>query len=62
VSLTIGAEQVEPDTGRVLTVSCRAHQQQGLQMVGMDVHEAEAAFCTSPAAKAIWPDAQRIAI
>ncbi|MDV3133253.1 hypothetical protein M1248_14605 [Mycobacterium sp. 29Ha] len=28
VSLTIEAERVEPQTGRVLTVNCRAHQQQ----------------------------------
>lgn len=61
-SLTIGAEQVEPGTQRVLAVSCRAHQQQGLRMVGMDAHQAEEVFCASPAAKAIWPDAQRIAI
>lgn len=62
VSLTIEAEQVEPDTGRVTTVSCRAHQQQGLQMVDMNVQQAEATFCSSPAANAIWPGAQRIAI
>jgi len=62
VSLTIGAEQVEPGSGRVLKVSCRAHQQQGLQMVGMDVYQAEDTFCASPAANAIWPDAERISI
>ncbi|MGV0737010.1 hypothetical protein ABQF35_09415 [Mycobacterium syngnathidarum] len=62
VSLTIGAEQVEPGTGRVLKVSCRAHQQQGLQMVGMNVYQAEDTFCSSPAARAIWPDAARIPI
>jgi hypothetical protein len=61
VALTIEAEQVDPDTGRVTSVSCRAHQEQGLQIVGMDVHQAEATFCASPAANAIWPDAQRIA-
>lgn len=62
VSLTISAEQVEPGTGRVLKVSCRAHQQQGLQMAGMDVSQAEDTFCSSPAARAIWPDAERVQI
>lgn len=60
VSLTIAAEQVEPGTGRVLTVSCDAHQQQGLQLVEMDVAHARDAFCVSPAARAIWPNAQRL--
>lgn len=62
VSLTIGAEQVDPGSGKVLKVSCRAHQQQGLQMVGMDVYQAEDTFCASPAANAIWPDAERVSI
>jgi hypothetical protein len=57
VSLTIEPEQVEPGTGRVITVSCRAHQQQGLQVVDMDVRQAEQTFCSSPAASAIWPAA-----
>jgi hypothetical protein len=62
VSLTIEPEQVEPGTGRVLTLSCRAHQQQGLGSIDMDVHQAEQTFCSSPAAMAIWPDAQRVSI
>jgi len=61
-SLTIEPEQVEPGTGRVITLSCRAHQQQGLGSIDMDVHQAEQTFCASPAAMAIWPDAQRVAI
>jgi len=28
----------------------------------MDVRQAEQTFCASPAAMAIWPDAQRVAI
>jgi hypothetical protein len=62
VSLTIEAEDVEPGTRRVLSVSCRAHQQQGLGSIDMDVRDAEATFCASPTASAIWPGAQRIAI
>ena len=62
VVLTIEAEQVDPDTHRVLTVTCRAHQEDGLHAVDMDVWQAEDTFCASPAAKAIWPDAQRISI
>jgi hypothetical protein len=62
VSLTLEPEQVEPGTGRVLTLSCRAHQQQGLGSIDMDVHQAERTFCASPAAMAIWPDAQRVSI
>ncbi len=62
VVLTIEAEQVDPDTHRVLTVTCRTHQEDGLHAVGMDVWQAEDTFCASPAAKAIWPDAQRISI
>ena len=34
--LTIEAEQVDPDTHRVLTVICRAHQEDGLHAVDMD--------------------------
>ena len=62
VVLTIEAEQVDPDSHRVLTVNCRAHQEDGLHAVDMDVWQAEDTFCASPAAKAIWPDAQRISI
>lgn len=62
VVLTIAAEQVDQETGRVLTVSCRAHQEDGLHAVGMDVYQAEDTFCASPAANAIWPGAQRISI
>jgi hypothetical protein len=60
--LTIEAEEVDPDTHRVLTVVCRAHQEDGLHAVDMNVHQAEDTFCASPAAKAIWPDAERISI
>ncbi len=62
VVLTIEAEQLDPDTHRVLTVVCRAHQEDGLHAVDMNVHQAEDTFCTSPAAKAIWPDAERISV
>ena len=62
VVLTIEAEQVDPDTHRVLTVVCRAHQEDGLHAIDMNVHQAEDTFCASPAAKAIWPDAERIQI
>jgi hypothetical protein len=62
VVVTIEAEQVDPDTHRVLTVTCRAHQEDGLHAVDMDVWQAEDTFCASPAAKAIWPDAQRMSI
>ncbi|MEB3031990.1 flagellar hook assembly protein FlgD [[Mycobacterium] nativiensis] len=62
VVLTIEAEEVDPGTRRVLTVSCRAHQEDGLHAVDMDVYQAEDTFCASPAAAAIWPDAQRVTI
>jgi hypothetical protein len=62
VVLTIEAEEVDPDTHRVLTVICRAHQEDGLHAVDMNLHQAEDTFCASPAAKAIWPDAERIQI
>lgn len=60
--VTIEAEQVDPDTHRVLTVHCRAHQEDGLHAIDMELRQAEDTFCASPAANAIWPDAQRIAI
>jgi hypothetical protein len=62
VVLTIEAEQVDPDTHRVLTVICRAHQEDGLHAVDMSLRQAEETFCASPAAKAIWPDAERLDI
>jgi hypothetical protein len=62
VVLTIEAEEVDPDTHRVLTVVCRAHQEDGLHAVDMSLHQAEETFCASPAAKAIWPGAERISI
>jgi hypothetical protein len=62
VVLTIEAEEVDPDTHRVLTVVCRAHQEDGLHAVDMSLRQAEETFCASPAAKAIWPDAERISI
>ncbi|MEZ0362564.1 hypothetical protein ACAG26_02485 [Mycobacterium sp. pUA109] len=62
VVLTIEAEQVDPDSHRVQTVSCRAHQEDGLHAIDMDVYQAEDTFCASPAANAIWPGAERITI
>lgn len=62
VVLTIEAEEVDPDTHRVLTVVCRAHQEDGLHAVDMSLRQAEDTFCASPAARAIWPDAERISI
>ena len=62
VVLTIEAEEVDPNTHRVLTVVCRAHQEDGLHAVDMSLRQAEETFCASPAAKAIWPDAERISI
>ncbi|WP_407686738.1 hypothetical protein [Mycobacterium sp. HUMS_1102779] len=62
VVLTIEAEQVDPDTHRVLTVVCRAHQEDGLHAVDMTAHQAEDAFCASPAAMAIWPGAERLSV
>jgi hypothetical protein len=57
-ALTIQAQQL--DQGRVLTVTCRAHQGDGLQVVDMDVAASQDTFCGSPAARAIWPDAARV--
>ncbi|OBI41465.1 hypothetical protein [Mycobacterium sp. E796] len=62
VVLTIEAEQVDPDTHRVLTVVCRAHQEDGLHAVDMSLRQAEETFCASPAAMAIWPGAERLDI
>jgi hypothetical protein len=58
--LTIEAQDLDPDTHRVLTVTCRARQQNGLQAVDMDMAAAQDTFCGSAAARAIFPDAQRI--
>ncbi|WUI25518.1 hypothetical protein OG976_21270 [Mycobacterium sp. NBC_00419] len=62
VVITIEVEQVDPDTHQVLTVNCRAHQEDGLHAIDMDVYQAEDAFCASPAAMAIWPGAQRLSL
>jgi hypothetical protein len=62
VVLTIEAQEVDPATHRVLTVICRAHQEDGLRAVGMTIRQAEDHFCASPAAKAIWPEAQRLSV
>jgi hypothetical protein len=62
VVLTIEVLEVDPATNRVLTVNCRAHQEDGLHAVDMTTHQAEDYFCNSPAAKAIWPDADRVSI
>lgn len=62
VVLTIEAEEVDPDSHRVLTVHCRAHQEDGLNAVDMNLRQAEDTFCASPAANAIWPNAQRLSI
>lgn len=60
--LTIEAEEVDPDTHRVLTVICRAHQEDGLHAVDMTLRQAEETFCASPTAMAIWPGAERLDI
>ena len=60
VVLTIEAEQVDPATGKVQTVLCRAHQEDGLHAIDMDIRAAQDTFCASPTANAIWPGAQRI--
>ena len=60
--LTIEAEEVDPNTHRVLTVICRAHQEDGLHAVDMTLRQAEETFCASPSAMAIWPGAERLQI
>jgi hypothetical protein len=62
VVLTIEAEEVDPNTHRVLTVVCRAHQEDGLHAVDMSLRQAEETFCASPTAMAIWPEAERLQI
>lgn len=59
VVLTIEAERLDPGTQRVLAVTCRAHQEDGLHAIDMDVVAAQDTFCASPAARAIWPGARR---
>ncbi|KAA1251666.1 hypothetical protein F0Q45_03175 [Mycobacterium simiae] len=62
VALTIEAEQVDLGTQRVLTVSCRAHQEDGSHAIDMNVSQSQDTFCDSPAARAIWPGAQRVTL
>jgi hypothetical protein len=62
VVLTIEVLEADPATNQALTVNCRAHQEDGLHAVDMTDHQAEDYFCNSPAAKAIWPDAERVQI
>jgi hypothetical protein len=62
VVLTIEVLEADPATHRALTVNCRAHQEDGLHAVDMSIRQAEDYFCNSPAAKAIWPDANRVQI
>jgi hypothetical protein len=59
-TLTIAAEDIDPNTREVRTVSCRVHKQEGLGMVDMDIKTAQDYFCGSSAAMAIWPGAQRV--
>lgn len=60
--LTIEVLEADPATNRALTVNCRAHQEDGLHAVDMSIRQSEDYFCNSPAAKAIWPDAERVQI
>lgn len=60
--LTIEVLEADPATNRALTVNCRAHQEDGLHAVDMGIRQAEDYFCNSPAARAIWPDAERVQI
>ncbi len=62
VVLTIEVLEADPATNKALTVNCRAHQEDGLHAVDMGIRQAEDYFCNSPAAKAIWPDAERVQI
>ena len=62
VVLTIEAEQVDPDTHRVLTVIAAPTRKTVSMLSTWTFGQAEDTFCASPAAKAIWPDAQRISI
>ncbi|MBB3602674.1 hypothetical protein FHT40_002307 [Mycolicibacterium sp. BK556] len=62
VALTIEVLEADPATKQALTVNCRAHQEDGLHAVDMSIRQAEDYFCNSPAARAIWPDANRVQI
>lgn len=62
VVLTIEVLDADPATNKALTVNCRAHQEDGLHAVDMSIRQAEDYFCNSPAARAIWPDAERVQI
>ncbi|WP_323055624.1 hypothetical protein [Mycobacterium pinniadriaticum] len=62
VVLTVEVLEADPATNQVLTVNCRAHREDGLHAVDMTVRQAEDYFCNSPAARAIWPDANRVQI
>ncbi|OHT81485.1 hypothetical protein [Mycobacteroides saopaulense] len=59
VTITISAEDIDLDTRKVRTARCVAHKQAGLGAIDMDWRDSPV-FCESPAARAIWPDAQRI--
>ncbi len=59
ITLTMTAEEVDPNTRKVLTASCMVHKQAGLGAIDMDWQDSTV-FCDSPAARAIWPDAERV--
>ncbi|SIH01193.1 hypothetical protein [Mycobacteroides abscessus] len=59
VTLTMTTEEVDLNTRKVLTASCMVHKQAGLGAIDMDWQDSPV-FCDSPAAKAIWPDAERV--
>lgn len=59
ITVTMQAEEIDSSTGRVLTASCMVHKQAGLGAIDMDWQDSPV-FCDSPAAKSIWPDAQRV--
>lgn len=59
ITLTMTAEEVDLNTRKVLTASCMVHKQSGLGAIDMDWQDSPV-FCDSPAAKSIWPDAERV--
>ena len=59
ITLTMTAEEVDLNTRKVLTASCMVHKQYGLGAIDMDWQDSPV-FCDSPAAKSIWPDAERV--
>ncbi|WP_239001950.1 MULTISPECIES: hypothetical protein [unclassified Mycobacteroides] len=59
VTLTMTAEEVDLNTRKVLTASCMVHKQSGLGAIDMDWQDSPV-FCDSPAARSIWPDAERV--